>query len=64
MACATQWRLRPMGGVQGIDYSALESVMRMMGVKRRADVFRQVRLIERGAPGRVRGVSLGDLPGG
>lgn len=63
-ACSTQWRLAPMGGVQGLDYPALESVMRMMTVKNRPEMFHKVRLIERGALGRFRGDSLGDLYGG
>ena len=53
-----------MGGVQGLDYPALESVMRMMTVKNRPEMFHKVRLIERGALGRFRGDSLGDLYGG
>lgn len=63
LSCATQWRLKPMGGLQGIDYPSLESIMRMQGVKNRPERFNQVRLIERGALARFNGVSLGDLYG-
>ncbi|XNS32350.1 DUF1799 domain-containing protein [Halomonas cupida] len=51
--CGTQWRLMPvgMGGVffQGLDYSALEAVMRMHAVDDTAAMLRQVQAIERGA---------------
>ncbi|WIX35064.1 DUF1799 domain-containing protein [Salinicola sp. JS01] len=53
-ACATQWRV--IAGVgnaihQGIDYTALESVMRMRGVEDTAARFEQIRHIEAGALG-------------
>ncbi|WP_336606095.1 DUF1799 domain-containing protein [Chromohalobacter sp. TMW 2.2271] len=53
-ACATQWRvIAGMGGAihQGIDYTALESVMRMRGIEDQAASFEQIRLIESGALG-------------
>lgn len=42
-----------MGGAihQGIDYTALESVMRMRGIEDQAASFEQIRLIESGALG-------------
>ncbi len=47
---ATQWRYAGMTGVQtGLDYTAVESVMRMMGVDDTAETFKKVRLIEIGA---------------
>ena len=47
---ATQWRYAGMTGVQtGLDYSAVESVMRMMGTEDTAETFQKVRLIEMGA---------------
>ncbi|MGM8931385.1 DUF1799 domain-containing protein [Salinicola halophyticus] len=51
-ACATQWRvIAGMGGVhhQGIDYPALESVMRMRGIADQPARFEQIRHIEAGA---------------
>ena len=48
-ACATQWRLMPMGGIQGIDYGALQSVLAMQGVENTRETFEKVRFIEQGA---------------
>lgn len=51
-ACATQWRvIAGMGNAihQGIDYTALESVMRMRGVEDQSTRFEQIRHIEAGA---------------
>ena len=54
LQCASQWRtVASMSGVfrQGLDYTALESVMRLNGVKphKVAQLFADVRLIEQGA---------------
>lgn len=52
LACRTQWRvIAGMGGVQyqGLDYGALESIMRMKGVDDTAAVLDQVQHIEAGA---------------
>ena len=51
-ACSTQWRvIAGQAAVihQGIDYAALESVMRMHAVGDTLTVFSQVRSIEAGA---------------
>jgi len=48
-ACCTQWRLLPMGGIQGLDYSALQSVLAMRGVENTRITFEKVQLIEQGA---------------
>ena len=48
-ACATQWRQLPMGGIQGIDYTALQSVLVMQCVENTRETFEKVRLIESGA---------------
>ena len=49
-SCSTQWRFAGMSGVQtGLDYSAVESVMRMMNIEKTAETFQKVRLIEIGA---------------
>jgi hypothetical protein len=47
IAMATQWRVGPAGAV-GLDYAALEPVMRMTGVPPGdvADVFGGVRIME------------------
>ncbi len=54
LSCQTQWKIvAGMGGCfyQGLDYPALESVLnlRVSKRKKRAKLFRQVQLIERGA---------------
>lgn len=49
--CATQWRIiATMGGaiVQGLDYSSVESVMRIRKVKNPYKTFMRVQFIERG----------------
>ena len=48
-ACATQWRLLPMGGAQGIDYTALQSVIALQGIENTRETFEKVRFIEQGA---------------
>jgi hypothetical protein len=47
-AMLTQWRTAPMGGVVGLDYSALPAVLEMMSVPRADwhEVFEQVRIME------------------
>jgi hypothetical protein len=50
-SCSTQWRLvSTMGGAvpQGLDYSSVESVMRMMRIKNSCKTFMRVQYIERG----------------
>lgn len=32
LACGTQWRVAPMGGVIGLDYAGVEATMRMRRV--------------------------------
>ena len=51
LASCTQWRLRPSGEIQALDYTSLGAVMEMMNIppKDRPDVFKRVRLIESGA---------------
>lgn len=52
VACATQWRIVAGQAAvvhQGIDYGALEAVMRMHGVEDMTAVFGQVQAIEAGA---------------
>ena len=46
-ACTTQWRyVGDLGVVAGLDYTAVESVMRMLGVEDQADCFWRVRVME------------------
>lgn len=52
LACGTQWRtIAGMSGViyQGLDYGAVESVIRLRGIAEPWEVFEQVGQIERGA---------------
>ncbi|MDX1755888.1 MAG: DUF1799 domain-containing protein [Marinobacter sp.] len=50
LECTTQWRRAGLEAViTGLDYGALETVMRMKGAKNRKRLFEQVRLIEGGA---------------
>lgn len=51
LACATQWRHVPMGGVTGLDYTALYSVMAMhqVAATEQRERLAQVQRIERGA---------------
>lgn len=50
LACATQWRLAGMEGVRiGLDYPAVEAVMRITRVDDRPDAFQRLRVIETGA---------------
>lgn len=51
-ACRTQWRIiAGMAGAQhqGLDYPAVESVMRMRGVTDTAQMLEQLQYIEAGA---------------
>ena len=49
VSCATQWRLLPMGGLQGLDYAAVRAVMQMCAVQDQRAMFDDIRLLERGA---------------
>lgn len=60
-ACATQWRVLPMGGLLGLDYSAVRAVLQMRGVLDQAAAFDDVRLLEQGALAAMRGKSLDEL---
>lgn len=51
-ACQTQWRIvSGLGGAayQGLDYPAVESVMRMQGVDAQGERLAQIRVLEAGA---------------
>lgn len=45
------WRYAPMGGIIGLDYPQIESVLRLRGIKKkkRKKLFEQLQWIERGA---------------
>lgn len=52
LLCRTQWRvLVGMGGVsyQGLDYPAVESVMRMQGIDDAGEILSQLQHLEAGA---------------
>lgn len=51
LALRGQWRLGVMGGVLGLDYGAIEFVMRMMLIKRKDQpaLFGDLRAMERAA---------------
>ncbi len=47
MACRTQWRVAGMDGMRtGLDYAAVEAVMRMRRVRGKADCLSDVMVIE------------------
>jgi hypothetical protein len=46
---ATQWRVGAMGGFLGLDYPAVESVMRIRRLPERAELFGAVQIMERAA---------------
>jgi hypothetical protein len=50
-ALLTQWRMGPMGGVVGLDYSAIPPTLELMGVETtgRRELFEQLRIMEREA---------------
>lgn len=45
------WRYAPMGGIIGLDYPQIESVLRLRGIKKkkRKKLFEQLQWVERGA---------------
>ena len=43
---ATQWRVAGMGGATGLDYPAVESVMRMCAIRDTADTLARVQVLE------------------
>jgi hypothetical protein len=46
--CSTQWRIGPMGGLFGLDYPGVESVLKLTLPKRkRGEVFNQIQIMER-----------------
>jgi len=51
LACATQWRYKPMGGVSGLDATAIAAVMAMHQVPpaEQRDRLAEVQRLERGA---------------
>ncbi|MCO6442344.1 MAG: DUF1799 domain-containing protein [Nitrococcus mobilis] len=55
-AVITQWRAS-FGGLVGLDYTAEEAAMRMLGIRRvdRPDLFAQLRVMEHSALAALRG---------
>ena len=54
LACSTQWRVGGMGGVLGLDYPAVEVVMRMHQVRDRSVMFKNLQAMESAALGVLR----------
>lgn len=46
---SSQWRYGAMGGVIGLDYPSVESVMRMLRVKDKATMLDELQVMERAA---------------
>lgn len=50
LKCATQWRYAGMAGVQtGLDYSAVDVVLRFSQAEAPGQIFEQIQIIEAGA---------------
>ncbi len=50
LKCATQWRYAGMAGVQtGLDYSAVDVVLKFSQVDAPGQIFEQIQIIEAGA---------------
>lgn len=52
LCCATQWRVvAGMGGLlyQGLDYPAVESVLRLLKIEDVGDIFNGLRVMEKAA---------------
>lgn len=49
LALQTQWRTGALGGVLGLDYTALEAVLRMMQVTDQPTMFEDMQIMERAA---------------
>lgn len=47
-ACSTQWITAPMGGVTGLNYNSVESVLNIWGVRDKKKMFNDLRLVESG----------------
>jgi hypothetical protein len=46
LACQTQWRVAPMGGVIGLDYPGVEALMRLRRVRDRPGEFARLQRME------------------
>lgn len=49
LAMVTQWRYAPFGGIVGMDYPSLNSVMDMLCIESRKEMFYFIRLMESAA---------------
>jgi hypothetical protein len=49
LACSTQWRYGATGGVIGLDYSGVEALLRLRGVRHRRRVFTDLQVMEMAA---------------
>ena len=48
-SCATQWKISPMGGKTGLDYTAVKAVADWLKIKTTPALFGRIRLLEVGA---------------
>lgn len=46
LACQTQWRVAPMGGLSGLDYTSVSRVMDWMGIDDQAEAFEGLQVME------------------
>lgn len=46
LACETQWRTGAAGGALGLDYAALEAVLRLLKTEATPDLFGDLRAME------------------
>lgn len=45
----SQWRVGPMGGFLGLEYSGVETLLRIERVKNRAEMFAKLQVMEQAA---------------
>jgi hypothetical protein len=45
----SQWRIGPMGGFLGLEYAGVETLLRIERVRRRAEMFAKLQVMERAA---------------
>lgn len=49
LACGTQWKVVPLGGVAGLDYPGVEALCRMSGIDMTSALFRDLQTMEAAA---------------
>lgn len=53
----TQWRIGPMGNVLGLNYPSVESLLRLMRVRQKTEVFNGLQIMERAALPLLNGIT-------